>query len=101
LSPQHATGPLALTAHVRLSPAAMSRAVFVPPSPKTGVGKKLLVKGPLPSCPFAFDPQQRMVPSASHAQVCMLPAAIATALPPSWLTEAGVSRGLVAVPSPI
>jgi hypothetical protein len=59
------------------------------PATATGTLRDAVV--PSPSCPAPFAPQQRTLPSAIAAQVCELPAAIATAVP-GRLTFTGAVR---------
>ena len=76
-------------------PAVMATA---PVRPDTVTGVVELVVVPSPSCPKSLPPQQRAVPSASSAHVCIHPAVMATA-PVRPDTTTGVVE-LVAVPSP-
>jgi hypothetical protein len=80
--PQHAAEPSSRTAQVWESPALIATAVR-PGGSATGDGDGWSpVTAPFPSCPFPSAPQQAAEPSSRTAQVCRLPALIATAVRP-------------------
>src|SRR5205807_2509007 len=75
--PEHFTVPSARRKQLWCHQPAVTPTASVMPLTCTEVGARLVV--PSPSCPDAFAPQQRTVPSARTAQVCSHPALMATA----------------------
>src|SRR5437879_1791850 len=94
--PQHCAVPSLKSAQVWCHHPPVTATTPVMPTTRTGVDEPVLV--PSPSCPSAFRPQHRTVPSPRSAQVCSYPPLTATALvvPPA---RAAVSRPPL-VPSP-
>src|SRR6185436_443963 len=76
--PQHLTTPPWRTTQLSLLPAATAPIAVV--MPLTAAGAHRSVPVPSPSCPEKLSPQQRIVPSASTAQVWKSPLLTATAL---------------------
>lgn len=71
----------------------------VPAAESTVTGAVAWVVVPLPSCPLAFRPQQRAVPSERRTQVCELPAVtcVAVVMP---VTAVDANARPVVLPTP-
>src|SRR5262245_484960 len=77
--PQHLTPPSAVSAQVWLPPATIAATPLVSPATSVGAGTGVLLPdAPLPTCPLRLPPQHFTPPPVVSAQVCPVPAVIAT-----------------------
>ena len=89
LMPQHMTVPPFINAQVKSCPAVIPTTPLE--SPLTGTGVSDFVVVPLPSWPFAFEPQHKTPPAPFKAQVCCSPAVILLPLRPAGASTAMVT----------